>query len=37
MRKSNIASYKAAIYAGFSNVTFPEEKQLVLAWARQSK
>ena len=37
MRKSNIASHKAAVYAGFVNATFPEETQLVLVWLRQSK
>jgi L-amino acid N-acyltransferase YncA len=36
MRKSNIASYKAAIYAGFVDATLPGEKQLVLAWSRHS-
>lgn len=37
MRKSNVASQKAALYAGFVDATLPEESQLVLVWNRQSQ
>lgn len=37
MRKSNVASQKAALYAGFVDVTSPSESQLVLVWNRQAQ
>ncbi|MGN7741526.1 GNAT family N-acetyltransferase [Pseudomonas sp. 22526] len=34
MRKSNIASRKAAEYAGFSDASTPDDTQLVMVWHR---
>lgn len=34
IRKSNYASRKAAEYAGFVDVTKPEDRQIVMVWKR---
>lgn len=34
MRKSNTASKKAALYAGFEDATTSEDSQLVMRWSR---